>query len=101
MKLTIMTQVTVDGVVQGNGAASDEDRRNGFERGGWAQGAGDDETRTFTRHSAEIVIQMLYGPRAWLLHKRENTLDEETYQALEQSAKEIVEIILNGIRKRK
>ncbi len=54
-----------------------------------------------TQHSAEIVIQMLYGPRAWLLHKRENTLDEETYQALEQSAKEIVEIILNGIRKRK
>ena len=47
MKLTTMTQVTVDGVMQGNGAASDEDRRNGFERGGWARGAGDDETRTF------------------------------------------------------
>ena len=43
MKLTTMTQVTVDGVVQGNGGASDEDRRNGFERGGWAMGAGDDE----------------------------------------------------------
>jgi riboflavin biosynthesis pyrimidine reductase len=45
MKLTVMMQITVDGVVQGNGAASDEDRRNGFERGGWARGAGDDETR--------------------------------------------------------
>jgi hypothetical protein len=32
MKLTTMTQVTVDGVMQGNGGASDEDRRNGFER---------------------------------------------------------------------
>jgi hypothetical protein len=32
--------------MQGNGAASD-DRRNGFERGGWALGKGDDETRTF------------------------------------------------------
>ena len=41
------SQVTVDGVMQGNGGASDEDRRNGFERGGWALGAGDDETRTF------------------------------------------------------
>ena len=42
-----MTQVTVDGVMQGNGGASDGDRRNGFERGGWAIGAGDDETMTF------------------------------------------------------
>jgi hypothetical protein len=46
MQLTTMTQVTLDGVVQGNGGALDEDRRNGFERGGWALGAGDDETRT-------------------------------------------------------
>ena len=44
MKLTTMTQVTVDGVMQGNGGASDEDRRNGFERGGWAMGVFDDET---------------------------------------------------------
>lgn len=36
MKLTTMTQVTIDGVMQGNGRASDEDRRNGFERGNTA-----------------------------------------------------------------
>jgi hypothetical protein len=47
MKLTTMTQVTVDGVMQGNGGASDEDRKGGFERGGWAMGVFDDETMAF------------------------------------------------------
>jgi hypothetical protein len=38
MQLITMSQVTVDGVMQGNGGASDEDRRSGFERadGRWA-----------------------------------------------------------------
>src|ERR671918_2345498 len=35
MKLTTVTNVSVDGVMQGLGG-SDEDRRGGFERGGWA-----------------------------------------------------------------
>jgi hypothetical protein len=43
MKLTTMTQVTVDGVMQGNGHATDEERRNGFERGGWAMGVFENE----------------------------------------------------------
>jgi dihydrofolate reductase len=65
MKLTTMTQITVDGVVQGNGAASDEDRRNGFERGGWAKGAGDDETRTLITQTYQRADAFLFGRRTY------------------------------------
>jgi dihydrofolate reductase len=42
MKLTTITHVSLDGVMQGLGG-SDEDRRDGFERGGWAIPLFDDE----------------------------------------------------------
>jgi dihydrofolate reductase len=67
MKLTTMTQVTVDGVVQGNGGASDEDRRNGFDRGGWALGAGDDETRTLINRTYQRADAFLFGRRTYEL----------------------------------
>jgi dihydrofolate reductase len=67
MKLTTMTQITVDGVVQGNGAASDEDRRNGFVRGGWALGAGDDETRTLIFQTYQRADAFLFGRRTYEL----------------------------------
>src|SRR5947207_14207135 len=63
MKLTTMTQVTVDGVMQGNGGATDEDRRNGFERGGWALGKGDDETRTFINQTYQRAEAVRFGRR--------------------------------------
>jgi dihydrofolate reductase len=66
MKLTTMTQVTLDGVMQGNGAASD-DRRNGFERGGWALGAGDDETRTLITQTYQRASAFLFGRRTYEL----------------------------------
>ncbi|GGS98152.1 deaminase reductase [Planobispora rosea] len=67
MKLTTMTQVTVDGVMQGNGGVSDEDRRSGFERGGWARGKGDDETRTFITQTYQRAEAFLFGRRTYEL----------------------------------
>jgi dihydrofolate reductase len=67
MKLTTMTQVTVDGVMQGNGGTTDEDRRNGFERGGWAMGAGDAETMTFINQTFQRADAFLFGRRTYEL----------------------------------
>lgn len=67
MKLTTVTQVTIDGVMQGNGGASEEDRRNGFERGGWARGAGDDETRAFITRTYQRADAFLFGRRTYEL----------------------------------
>jgi dihydrofolate reductase len=67
MKLTTMTQVTVDGVMQGNGGASEEDRRNGFQRGGWALGAGDDDTMAFINQTYRSADAFLFGRRTYEL----------------------------------
>src|SRR5688500_12770193 len=67
MKLTTMTQVTVDGVMQGNGGASDEDRRNGFERGGWAMGVFDNETATFITQTYQRADAFLFGRKTYEL----------------------------------
>ncbi len=67
MKLTTMTQITVDGVTQGNGGASEEDHRNGFDRGGWALGAGDDGTRTFITQTYRRADAFLFGRRTYEL----------------------------------
>jgi dihydrofolate reductase len=67
MRLTTMTQVTVDGVMQGNGGASDEDRRDGFTRGGWALGLGDNETRTLIDQTYQRADAFLFGRRTYEL----------------------------------
>ena len=67
MRLTTMTQVTVDGVMQGNGGATEEDRRSGFQRGGWAMGAGDDETMTLINGTYQRADAFLFGRRTYEL----------------------------------
>jgi dihydrofolate reductase len=67
MKLTTMTQVTVDGVMQGNGGATEEDRKSGFERGGWAMGVAGDETMTLINQTYQRADAFLFGRRTYEL----------------------------------
>jgi hypothetical protein len=60
MKLTTVTMVTVDGVMQGLGRP-DEDRRGGFERGGWVAPLFDDEAGTFLNQVYERADAFLFG----------------------------------------
>jgi dihydrofolate reductase len=60
MKLTTITHVSVDGVMQGLGGA-DEDRRGGFERGGWAGPLFDNEATTFLNQVFQRADAFLFG----------------------------------------
>ncbi len=60
MKLTTTTQVSVDGVMQGPGGP-DEDRRGGFERGGWAMGRSDREAMAFIVELYQRADAFLFG----------------------------------------
>jgi dihydrofolate reductase len=66
MKLTTMTQVTVDGVMQGPGGP-DEDRSGGFERGGWAMPHFHTETATFVTEVYPRADAFLFGRRTYEL----------------------------------
>ena len=74
MKLTATMMLTVDGVYQGPGG-SDEDRRNGFERGGWTAAHADPEMWPFLVSMFERADALLLGRRTfqiweayWPLH---------------------------------
>jgi len=64
MKLLTMTQITIDGVVQGNGGRN-ENRSGGFERGGWARGAGDAETMALIDDTYRRADAFLFGRRTY------------------------------------
>jgi dihydrofolate reductase len=60
MKLATTTQVSVDGVMQANGP-SEEERRAGFERDGWAMGHFDNESGTFVDQVYQRAGAFLFG----------------------------------------
>jgi dihydrofolate reductase len=64
VKLTTTTCVTVDGVMQGLGAA-DEDRRGGFERGGWQGPLWDDDAGAFMNDIYARADAFLFGRRTY------------------------------------
>jgi dihydrofolate reductase len=64
MKLVTTTTITVDGVMQGLGTP-DEDRRGGFERGGWAAPLFDDETWTSLNQVYQRADAFLFGRRTY------------------------------------
>ena len=64
MKLTTITHVSVDGVMQGLGGP-DEDRRGGFERGGWALPLFDNEAATFVDEVFQRADAFLFGRRTY------------------------------------
>jgi dihydrofolate reductase len=64
MKLTTITHVSLDGVMQGLGA-QDEDRSGGFERGGWAIPLFDDEAGTFLDRVFGRADAFLFGRKTY------------------------------------
>ncbi|HEU5158032.1 MAG TPA: dihydrofolate reductase family protein [Streptosporangiaceae bacterium] len=64
MKLTTNTQISVDGVVQGNGGRH-PDLDPGFERGGWARPLFDNESMTFVDEFYQRADAFLFGRRTY------------------------------------
>jgi dihydrofolate reductase len=64
MKLTATMMLSLDGVYQGPGGP-DEDRRGGFERGGWTAAYADAEMLPFLVDMFERADALLLGRNTW------------------------------------
>jgi dihydrofolate reductase len=69
MKLKITTNVSVDGVMQGLGG-QDEDRRGGFERGGWVTPLVDTEAGDHINKVYEGAAAFLFGRQTYEIFAR-------------------------------
>jgi dihydrofolate reductase len=69
MRLTTTTNVSVDGVMQGLGGPS-EDRRGGFDRGGWAPPLVDPETADYLNQVYGGAAAFLFGRRTYEIFAR-------------------------------
>ena len=77
MKLTTTTMVTVDGVMQGLGGP-DEDRRGGFERGGWV-------APLFDKEAAAVLGQIYARADAFLFGRWTYEVFAGSWGALKRS----------------
>src|SRR5216684_1960774 len=91
MKLTITTNVSVDGVMQGLGG-SDEDRRGGFERGGWAIPLLDTE-------AGDHINKVYGGASAFLFGRRTYEIFARSWGAIEEMRALPIGVALNGTPK--
>jgi dihydrofolate reductase len=88
MRLTTTTNVSVDGVMQGLGGPG-EDRRGGFDRGGWAPPLVDPET-------VDYLDQAYGGATAFLFGRRTYEIFARSWGAIPEMATSKIGSALNG-----
>ena len=87
MKLTTNTNVSVDGVMQGLGGP-DEDRRGGFERGGWV-------TDTFDLEAMTALDEIYGRADAFLFGRRTYEIFAGSWGAIEDLRAQPIGVALN------
>ena len=92
MRLTTMTQVTVDGVVQGNGHATAEERAGGFHRAGWAMGR-------FGETTARLITETYQGADAFLFGRRTYEMFADTWGTHDEMRGSPIGVALNSAPK--
>jgi dihydrofolate reductase len=92
MRLTTMTQVTIDGVMQGNGHATEEERADGFHRAGWAMGR-------FGETTVELITETYQRAAGFLFGRRTYEMFAETWGTLEDMREHPIGRALNAAPK--